>query len=176
MKVKTSRFGELDVPRDKIIHMPLGILGFQDSFNYFILDHAEDSPFKWLQSADEPDLAFVIIDPYLFKGDYNIEVVSEDLAPIQTGDVDEIVVAVLVSIHGDPRLMTANLLAPLLVNYKKMLGMQIVLNNSNYTTRVNILDEMQKNKDQIIERERLTTQKQKKEQEAAIVNRKVASL
>jgi len=48
MKVKTSRFGELDVPRDKIIHMPLGILGFQNSFNYFVLDYAEDSPFKWL--------------------------------------------------------------------------------------------------------------------------------
>jgi len=176
MKVKTSRFGELDVPRDKIIHMPLGILGFQNSFNYFILDHADDSPFKWLQSADEPDLAFVIIDPYLFKPDYNIEVTTEDLVPIQTGDVDEIVVAVLVSIHGDPRLMTANLLAPVLVNYKKMLGMQIVLNNSNYTTRCNILDEMQKNKELILEREQTMAVKQKEEQEAAIVKRKAASM
>jgi len=150
--------------------------GFQNSFNYFILDHAEDSPFKWLQSADEPDLAFVIIDPYLFKPEYNIEVTSNDLSPIQTGAVDEIVIAVLVSIHGDPRLMTANLLAPLMVNYKKMLGMQIVLNNSSYTTRCNILDEMQTNKDQIVDREQSALNRQKEEQEAAIVKRKVASM
>lgn len=176
MKVKTSRFGELDVPRDKIIHMPLGILGFQNSFNYFILDHAEDSPFKWLQSADEPDLAFVIIDPYLFKPDYNMEVTVEDLAPIQTTDVEDIVVAVLVSIHGDPRLMTANLLAPVMVNYKKMLGMQIVMNNSSYSTRINILDEMQKNKDLIVEMEKKRNTKQKEEQAAAVVNRKAASM
>lgn len=172
MKVKTNRFGELDVPRDKIIHMPLGILGFQNSYNYFILDHSEDSPFKWLQSADEPDLAFVIIDPYVFKPDYNIEVTSDDLVPIQTNTVDEIVVAVLVSIHGDPRMMTGNLLAPLLVNYKKMLGMQVVLNNSNYTTRVNILDEMTKNKELIYKREQLLDDKQREEQDAAVVKRK----
>ncbi len=176
MKVKTSRFGELDVPRDKIIHMPLGILGFQNSFNYFILDHAEDSPFKWLQSADEPDLAFVVIDPYTFKPDYNVELTVEDLAPIQTSNVDDIVIAVLVSIHGDPRLMTANLLAPLIVNYKKMLGMQTVMNNSSYTTRCNILDEMQKNQDLIVKQELKKNDRQKKEQEAAIVNRKVASM
>ncbi len=176
MKVKTSRFGELDVPRDKIIHMPLGILGFQNSFNYFILDHAEDSPFKWLQSADEADLAFVIIDPYLFKPDYNVEVSNDDLAPIQTGDISDIVIAVLVSIHGDPRLMTANLLAPLLVNYKKMLGMQTVMNNSSYTTRCNILDEMQKNRDMIVDMEKRNIENQRKEQDAAIVSRKAASM
>ena len=176
MKVKTSRFGELDVARDKIIHMPLGILGFKKSFNYFILDHTEDSPFKWLQSADEPDLAFVIIDPYVFKPDYDIEVNSDDLVPIQTSSVDEIVLAVLVSIHGDPRLMTANLLAPVLVNYKKMLGMQMVLNNSSYTTRVNIFDEMNKNKELIMKREQelsASGNAHNKEQEAAVIKRKV---
>lgn len=172
MKVKTSRFGELDVPRDKIIHMPLGILGFQNSFNYFILDHSEDTPFKWLQSADEPDLAFVIIDPYQFKPDYNIQVIHNDLAPIQTKSVADIVIAVLVSIHGDPRLMTGNLLAPLLVNYKKMLGMQLVLNNSNYNTRCNILDEMQKNRESIVKREQSKiADKTREEQERAVVKR-----
>jgi len=84
--------------------------------------------------------------------------------------------AVLVSIHGDPRLMTANLLAPLLINYKKMLGMQTVMNNSNYTTRCNILDEMQKNRDMIVESEKKNVEKQKKEQEAAIVNRKATAM
>ncbi|MFO7736103.1 MAG: flagellar assembly protein FliW [bacterium] len=173
MKVKTSRFVELDVPREKIIHMPLAVVGFQESYNYFILDHSEDSPFKWMQSADEPDLAFVIIDPYTFKPDYDIEVTEDDLVPIQTNSVDEIVIATLVSIHGDPRMMTANLLAPLLVNYKKMLGMQTVLNNSDYSTRVNILDEMNRNQKEIFKREQECKKKQFKEQEAAVVKRKV---
>ena len=66
MIIDTVRFGEVEVEENRVIHFVEPILGFEKSLRYVILDHAEDSPFKWLQSADEPELAFVVTNPKFF--------------------------------------------------------------------------------------------------------------
>ena len=70
LDVKTSRFGPLRVEREKIITMLAPFLGFPTSKQFILRPHGEDSPFMWLQSLDDPNLAFVVVQPGLFLKDY----------------------------------------------------------------------------------------------------------
>jgi len=95
-----------------------------------MLDHDTEAPFKWLQSLDEPALAFVIIDPELLLTDYHIEVSGDVLAEMQGSEADELSTAVILTIPSDdPGRMTANLRGPLLMNQRTKLCKQLVLSD-----------------------------------------------
>ena len=128
MKFASTRFGNLEVDDRSILTFPTGILGFPDRTKYVILDHDTEAPFKWLHCVEQADLAFVIIDPALFKPDYRVSPSHEALAEIQaTGDQD-LVVAVLLTIPSDdPGRVTANLRGPLVMNPDSRLCKQVVL-------------------------------------------------
>ena len=135
MKIKTSRFGELEVSSDQVFTFPMGILGFAKCKKFVVIDHTEDSPFKWLQSLDEGDLAFIITDPLFFRPDYHIKVRRSEMAMLEPINEDELVVSVIMTIPDDPQNMTANLMAPLIFNMENRTGMQHVLTNSNYPVK-----------------------------------------
>ena len=63
MQIETTRFGTIDVAEEQLFHFPMGLLGFSSQKRYVVLDHAPDSPLKWLQSVDDGSLAFIITDP-----------------------------------------------------------------------------------------------------------------
>ncbi len=73
MKVNISRFRTVNIEGEKIINMPLGMLGFPGKKQYVIFQHKENSPFFWYQSVDDPGLAFVITSPYLVMQDYKLD-------------------------------------------------------------------------------------------------------
>lgn len=135
MKYRSSRFGTFDVTEDTILEFPSGLLGFPDQRRYVMLDHDTDAPFKWLQSLDEPGLAFVVIDPALFHADYQVEYPREALAEIHADECDEMALAVILTIPSeDPGRITANLRGPVLVNPRTRLCKQLVL-SEDYPTR-----------------------------------------
>lgn len=140
-KIKTTRFGELDISTDEIITMPEGIIGFNHVKRYVMLDfHTEiDTALKWFQALDCPDLAFILIDPYTFKPDYRVNTTDEELALLKAKSPDLIKVMATVSITKDPHKMTANLLGPILINPENRLAMQVVLSDSEYTASHYIL-------------------------------------
>jgi len=127
---RSSRFGMLEIDDDSILTFPSGLLGFPESRRYVILDHDTEAPFKWLQSLDEPALAFVIIDPDLLLADYHIQVPDDALAEVQGSEADELSTAVILTIPSDdPGRMTANLRGPLLMNQRTKLCKQLVLSD-----------------------------------------------
>lgn len=130
MKCVTTRFGTFDIKDEAILTFPSGLLGFPDRRRYVILDHDTDAPFKWLQSLDEPALAFVIIDPALFHAAYRLEILPEALADVQGGEGDELTIAVILTIPSDdPGRITANLRGPLVMNQRTRLCKQLVLSD-----------------------------------------------
>ncbi|NLA75615.1 MAG: flagellar assembly protein FliW, partial [Deltaproteobacteria bacterium] len=69
MNIKTSRFGEIEIEEKRIILFNEGLIGFPDEKEYIIIEHRSGSPFMWLQSVNNPDLAFVIMNPFqVFPG------------------------------------------------------------------------------------------------------------
>ncbi len=127
MIAETSRFGKIEHGKSEIITMVRGILGFDSYLRFIIVKLKGQEPFKWLQSLEDPDLAFLIIDPLFFKPDYLVEIHPADLAVLKARNVNNIAVFVLVSIpKGQPSSMSANLQAPLVINRDNMNAAQLV--------------------------------------------------
>jgi len=138
--VPTSRFGEIQVETDRVISFVEPVLGFNESKEYILLDHAENSPFKWLQSLQEPDLAFVVTNPRFFGIDYEFTLEDEFVDKLAIESAEEPLVLTIVNIpSGNPSLMTANLMGPVVINQSTRNAMQVVLVNSDYTTKTRLL-------------------------------------
>jgi len=135
VKIKTTRFGEVEIDDNRVISFPRGILGFDRFKSYFLMDY-KDTPIKWLQSTDNPDVAFMVVDPLLFFQDYVPELspVEKNLLEVQN-PADLAVLAIMnVNRNQDPP-VTLNLQAPLVLNATYMKGFQIVLENSKFGVR-----------------------------------------
>ena len=139
--IQTERFRELSVPESDVLHFPEGILGFGDRKEFVLVQEAAYAPFLWLQSADDPHLSFVVVDPLTFVPDYKVEVKPAEVKSLDLEDIEKARVLVIVVVRDDPDQITANLQGPLIVNPEKGVGKQIVLLNDRYHTRHYILRE-----------------------------------
>lgn len=138
--VNTVRFGEVSVDESRVIRFIEPILGFEGTRRYVILDHAEDSPFKWLQSVDDPELAFVVTTPKLFGMDYEFTLSDDVVAQLELESAEDTLVLTIVNIpQEDPSRMTTNLLGPIVINQKVCKAMQVVLHDTQYSTKTRLI-------------------------------------
>lgn len=142
MKIKTERFEEVEIDEKKIITLFGGIIGFENYHRFVILDFLENSPFRWLQSVKEPSLAFVICDPWNFFKDYELETTRDCRQELEIESDDDIMVLSIATVPQKITGTTVNLLSPIIVNQKKMIGKQIILYNSGYKPRHKIFREI----------------------------------
>jgi flagellar assembly factor FliW len=135
-KINTTRFGEIEIEEEKTVHFPDGPLGFPDKKNYFIMEHKPGSPFLWLQSMDSPDLAFVMINPFLVKRDYLKNISKDEEALLKNDRNDEVLIFSLVTIpRGKVEAATVNLMGPVVIESKSRRAKQVILANSGYSHR-----------------------------------------
>jgi len=143
--IETTRFGTVAYKKSEIVQMVRELLSFDEMRNFIIVSIRGQEPFKWLQSLDDPSLAFLMADPIQFKSDYVVEVHPHDLELLDTDNLEDVTVFVLVTIpQGQPDKMSINLQGPIIINHKNMLGAQLVLSDSGYGTRHSILRGLEK--------------------------------
>jgi flagellar assembly factor FliW len=133
MEVRTTRFGTLDIAEDRIIQFPKGLLGFSASTRFCLLEPGTDAAFFWLQSLDDPALAFVVTDPALFVPEYAVPIRPEQMVELKLGKLEDAQVFVIVN-KVDQQL-TGNLQGPLVINTLTKEGEQMVLAEKRWTTR-----------------------------------------
>ncbi len=133
MEVRTTRFGNLQIAEDRVIHIPKGLLGFQQYTRYCLLEPGDDACFFWLQCVDEPSLAFVITDPSLFVPDYAVPIRAEQMGEMGLGKLEDAQVFVIV--NKVEQTLTGNLQGPLVINTLNRVGEQMVLAEKRWTTR-----------------------------------------
>ncbi len=141
MQIKTTRFGEMEINSADIITFDRGILGFEGMKQYVLMNFNQDSPFSYLQSVEEPDLTFVVVDPTAIWPEYKLELSPREVSDIGVETPDDVAVLAIVTIPGDPKRMTANLQGPVLVNVKNRKGKQVIVSTDKYTTRHKIFPE-----------------------------------
>ena len=160
IKVKTTRFGEIEVDEKEELVMPSGVIGFPELKKFVLLDHDENSPFKWLQSLTDGSIAFVVMNPLLFKPDYVVEVGGAELSDLNIEKEEDAIVSVILTMPSDPSKITANLKAPLVFNLNNRKGKQIILSNSDFSTRHNIMDEIERYKSLVSSEQQLVAEKE----------------
>lgn len=144
MKLNTKHFGEIEIDETNIVKFPSGLYGFEDNYEFVIIDNPnEEIPFKWLQSVNNPDLAFVIVSPFVFKPDYDFSLNDSIIEKLEIKEANDVTVYNIVVIPEDINKMTANLAAPLIINVNKLLGKQIILDDNKYSHKHLIIQEKQ---------------------------------
>lgn len=138
MQVQSTRFGSFEIDGSRSVTFSQSLLGFPDSSTYVVVE-VEDTPYIWLQSVDEADVAFLATSPFLFFPSYDLELGAEEQSTLDVDDVSQVEVLTLLTVHraGErPEMITANLLGPIVVNTESRQALQIVLDNPDYSTRV----------------------------------------
>ncbi|GHV83633.1 flagellar assembly factor FliW [Spirochaetia bacterium] len=146
MKISTKAYGIIEVDERQKITFPAGLFGFESIKEYFLLD-AERQPFYWLQSVESAGTAFVLISPFLFRSDYELNVEDNELADIDVSSPDTALVFSIVTIPADGSPMTANLQGPIVINKKNHSGKQLILSDPRWKTKHNIMQELSDSED-----------------------------
>jgi len=135
MNIKTTRFGELEVPEDCIMIFADGLPGFPDETQYAVFPYEAESPFSIMQSVSNPDLTFLLADPYRFFNDYAFEL--DDSMAKERGFTAENppLVYTVATMRDTLEQMTVNLLAPIIINWPKRTGAQIIIENKYYSVQ-----------------------------------------
>ena len=131
MNIVTTRFGEIDIDESKIIDIRGGILGFEHLKKY-VLHLDDDNPFWWFQSLDDGAIAFVVINPYSAKADYEPTISDIDVKLLEIEGAEDVVLLAIVTIRQNPFSVSVNLRAPLVINAKKKIAKQIILEDVQY--------------------------------------------
>jgi len=145
VKVKT-KFGEIEVPEGKILTFDEGIPGFENLRKFAIVSNGSD-PIMWLVSLEDEDIALPIINPWLIRVDYSLEIPEDvkDELGIETPE-DVQVWSVLVIPPDNPEEMTINLLAPIVVSLKTNKAKQIILEDGEYGIRHKVKEELERSR------------------------------
>jgi flagellar assembly factor FliW len=127
----SRRFGSYEVPAERVITFPDGLIGFADARRFVLLESSRpESPFRYLVCLDFPELGFVVCDPVRLWPGY-----ATDLPEPEGGRHEDRAALTIVTVPQDPDGMTANLLAPLVFDCATRTGRQIILDGERYSTR-----------------------------------------
>jgi flagellar assembly factor FliW len=144
MEILTSRFGKISFSSKEVYEFSKGIYGFPEKKKFIWLKLKETEPFKWLQSIEAGNWAFLLIDPFLFYPDYDPQVSKKELGDIKLISLKRSEIYAIASLSPHTKEARANLVAPLIINPDKNLGKQVVLKGSNYRIHHPIFDLIEK--------------------------------
>lgn len=144
VSIDSKRFGTIEVDESSLFEFEDGLLGLEESTRSLVLVEQEDTPYFWLHSVTDPEVAFVVTDPWQFWPDYEIVVPEEVETELGLTGPEDVGVMVLVSVRpaaeSETPTVTANLLGPLVVSSSTRKGRQLVLDNAKYSARTKIGD------------------------------------
>ena len=143
LELDTPRFGAITASEDALLEFPHGVIGLPDCHRFARLPFDEDptTPFEWLQCVDDVTIAFLTADPQVFFPEYAVTIAPDQLADIALDDEGAGEVRCIVTVPEHVADMTANLLAPIVVNGRDRLAKQVVLSDPRYATKHRLFPE-----------------------------------
>ncbi len=136
MKINTSRFGEVEIDENLIFNFVEPILGYENLTKFFLIDHSTESPFKWLQSAENPNIAFPITFPAFFGIDYQFVIPENKSKLLEITNADNVLSFNITCVpQENPQESTINLVGPIVVNMDNKKSLQLVLTNANLSVK-----------------------------------------
>ena len=136
-KIIETRLGRQVIARDKIIHFPRGLMGFENQHEFTLLQIKPEAAFLMLQSMSDPRLGLLVADPYCFMDDYQIRINEAEQKILHIATREQVAVLVTVSIpQGKPEKTALNLSGPILINHEARLGLQVPQMEGLYPTQL----------------------------------------
>lgn len=143
MEIQTKYIGTVDITEEQLIQFPAGLPGFVEEKEFALLAFPGNDLFQLLQSIHNPDLAFVITDPYQYYQDYSFDLDKQIQDVLKIKEREDVVVMTIVTIHDPFVKSTLNLKAPLIFNKSERLGKQYILQNTKYLSQTPMISKEQ---------------------------------
>lgn len=140
MLLKTRLFGEINVKNEEVIHFTKPILGFDDCRQYLLMENESIFPTFWLQSVNDPNLAFPVISPFSVDENYSINLQDLDLDDIRLNSIDDALVLTLMVVPQTISSIRTNLRAPIIYNPEKKVAKQLILYDEKYPIHYYVID------------------------------------
>jgi flagellar assembly factor FliW len=129
--------GDLEIPEEQMLFMPDGLLGFPTCTRFALLPAGRDGYF-WLHSVEEPTVAFLIVDPFMYFDGYAVDLAGPMLQRLDATTPADVNVFAIVTLANGADAATANLQGPLVFNVATRHGMQAVIQDSLYGVRESV--------------------------------------
>lgn len=140
MIIQSKYHGELTIQPEEILTFPKGIPAFEDEDKFIVLPLQENTPFSILQSLKTPSLGFVIADVFSLFPSYDIELSQSAIEALELDNAKDSILYCIMTVKEPFNESTVNLQAPVIINSKKNIAKQVVLNNQNYKTRHKLIE------------------------------------
>ncbi len=138
MTIETRDFGQLELNEEEILTFLAPIFGYEHLTKYVLLSDDEvGEGLMWLQSVEDADTCFILVDPDSFDLDYSPELpgdVKEMLA--LKDEVAFRLIAVIPASYNDT---TVNLKSPVAINPENKKAAQVIL-DADYPIRMCLFD------------------------------------
>ncbi len=136
MKLQTTRFGSLEISPEKVLPFKSGLPGFEHLKKFVLIPQGNSGVYFWLQSVDDPDIAFLVTDPFMFFSDYDFELPEPDVLELGLENPEQALILSIITVPSDAiEKTTVNLVAPVVINTLAKKGKQVVLEGTKYGTR-----------------------------------------
>ena len=132
MKKINTRFGEVEYDPDNLLLFPAGLIGLPNLRHFIVMPNKKQGPLFWIQSVDDPDIAFVLTDPTNFFLDYQLEPEDSERQSLNLEKGDDCFILSVVTVPANQQL-TLNLAAPILFAPKTNRAIQVIIENSPYS-------------------------------------------
>ncbi len=137
LTLETRDYGTIEYEESDLIHFTDGLFGFTELKDYIplVLDENEDNTILLLQSIANTDIAFVVVNPFSLDPDYDPVLSPEELSYLHVKSEDDLSYYVICVLRNNYLENTVNMKAPVVINPDKRIGMQVILNDSEYEFR-----------------------------------------
>jgi len=134
MEKINTRFGEVEYDTENLLHFPAGLIGLPNLRHFVVMPNKKEGPLFWIQSVDDPDIAFVLADPTNFFLDYLLEPDTSERQSLHIDDNDECFVLTVVTVPPDQNI-TLNLAAPIFFAPKSNRAIQVIMEGTGYSSK-----------------------------------------
>lgn len=135
MKIATKYHGDKEIRGKEVITFPQAIPGFPEEKEFVLLSLDVESQFIVLQSVENQQLAFVLSNPFTFFQEYDFTLEDHIVELLELESEENIQVFSILTVQDPFEKTTANLQAPVVINSKKNIAKQVILNEPNYHTK-----------------------------------------
>lgn len=138
MQIQTAVFGEISISEADVIHFPEGLPAFEEEKEFILIPLDEESPFFYLQSTQTPDVCLLTADPFVFFPSFEVDLPEDILEQLEIeADTEKppLILLAILTVPEDFKKASANLMAPLIINIEKKIGLQFIPVKTDYKTK-----------------------------------------
>ena len=142
MKLATENSNDAAIEKLEI-HLPFGLVGLPGLKKFKVMPIEGSSPFMVMRAHNEDRFDFIVIEPCGVVADYALELTDNDAEELQIFGADDAIVLNIITVHSlEPQFVTVNLVGPVVVNRKTLVGKQVIAANAElYSTQTVLIDE-----------------------------------